>query len=76
MDFSAVFDLVDHDIFLLKLKGYIFSQDALDWIKTYLLRNISNPPTMRTGPDFKSAQFDHVRGEAEDRYVLDQNART
>jgi hypothetical protein len=27
--------------------------------------NISNQ-TMRTGLDFKSAQFDHVRGEAED----------
>jgi hypothetical protein len=27
--------------------------------------NISNP-TMRTGLDFKSEQFDHVRGEAED----------
>ena len=27
--------------------------------------NISNP-TMRTGLDFKSAQFDPVRGEAED----------
>ena len=27
--------------------------------------NISNP-TMRTGLDFKSAQFDHARGEAED----------
>ncbi len=29
-----------------------------------ILRNISNP-TMRTGLDFKSAQFDPVRGEAE-----------
>ena len=29
------------------------------------LCNISNP-TMRTGLDFKSAQFDPVRGEAED----------
>jgi hypothetical protein len=28
------------------------------------LCNISNP-TMRTGLDFKSAQFDQVRGEAE-----------
>ena len=28
------------------------------------LSNISNP-TMRTGLDFKSAQFDSVRGEAE-----------
>jgi hypothetical protein len=27
--------------------------------------NISDP-TMRTGLDFKSAQFDQVRGEAED----------
>jgi hypothetical protein len=27
--------------------------------------NISNP-TMRTGLDFKSAQFDRLRGEAED----------
>jgi hypothetical protein len=30
-----------------------------------MLCNISNP-TMRTGLDFKSAQFDRVRGEAED----------
>ena len=29
------------------------------------LHNISNP-TMRTGLDFKSEQFDHVQGEAED----------
>jgi hypothetical protein len=34
-------------------------------IATMILSNISNP-TMRTGLDFKSAQFDHVRGEAED----------
>ena len=31
----------------------------------HFVRNISNP-TMRTGLDFKSAQFDQVRGEAED----------
>ncbi len=30
-----------------------------------ILCNVSNP-TMRTGLDFKSAQFDPVRGEAED----------
>jgi hypothetical protein len=30
-----------------------------------LARNISNP-TMRTGLDFESAQFDQVRGEADD----------
>jgi hypothetical protein len=30
-----------------------------------MLCNISNP-TMRTGLDFKSAQFYQVRGEAED----------
>jgi hypothetical protein len=31
----------------------------------FTMDNISNP-TMRTRLDFKSAQFDHVRGEAED----------
>jgi hypothetical protein len=34
-------------------------------ISLYLLCNISNP-TMRTGLDFKSAQFDQVRSKAED----------
>jgi hypothetical protein len=33
--------------------------------KGHRLSNISNP-TMRTGLDFKAAQFDHIRGEAED----------
>jgi hypothetical protein len=33
--------------------------------RLYFPCNISNP-TMRTGLDFKSAQFDQVRGEAED----------
>ena len=33
-------------------------------IKQSALCNISNP-TMRTGLDFNSAQFDPVRGEAE-----------
>ena len=32
---------------------------------TFDVINISNP-TMRTGLDFKSAQFDLVRGETED----------
>ena len=49
----------------------VFKYDFSQWPKTlyntyvYIISNISNP-TMRTGLDFKSAQFDHVRGEAED----------
>ena len=35
------------------------------WHDCHLWCNISNP-TMRTGRDFESAQFDQVRGEAED----------
>jgi hypothetical protein len=36
LDFSAAFDLVDHDLLLLKLKCYHFSDSAIDWIKSYL----------------------------------------
>ena len=36
LDFSAAFDLVDHDLLLLKQKCYHFSDSAIDWIKSYL----------------------------------------
>lgn len=36
LDFSAAFDLVDHNLLLLKLKSYNFSDCALNWIKSYL----------------------------------------
>jgi hypothetical protein len=41
LDFSAAFDLVDHDLLLLKLKDYNFSEGAIDWIKSYLTGRIS-----------------------------------
>jgi hypothetical protein len=47
-----------NNILQLKIRGVIIT-------KEYLWCNISNP-TMRTGLDFKSAQFDQVWGEAED----------
>jgi hypothetical protein len=36
----------------------------VQWKQSSAICNISNP-TMKTGLDFKSAQFDQVRGEAE-----------
>jgi hypothetical protein len=45
-----------------------FNYKTINFPKIYMLDmlcNISNP-TMRTGLDFKSAQFYQVRGEAED----------
>ncbi len=52
----------------------------LSYLKRRTLSNISNP-IMRTGLDFESAQFDLVRGEAEDPGYevgrgLDRTART
>ena len=36
LDFSAAFDILDHDLLLEKLKYYRFSHSALLWIKSYL----------------------------------------
>ena len=36
LDQSAAFDVVDHQIFLQKLKVYKFSQNSIDWFKSYL----------------------------------------
>ena len=36
LDLSAAFDLVDHSIFLKKLKSYNFSSNAVQWFKSYL----------------------------------------
>jgi hypothetical protein len=36
LDLSAAFDIVDHDIFLKKLKAYNFSENSILWFKSYL----------------------------------------
>ena len=36
LDFSAAFDVIDHDILLEKLKCYGFNTDAMCWVKSYL----------------------------------------
>ena len=36
MDQSAAFDVVDHQIFLEKLKTYNFSEESICWFKSYL----------------------------------------
>jgi hypothetical protein len=36
LDFSAVFDLVDHEIILTKLMHYGFKELALNWVQSYL----------------------------------------
>ena len=36
LDLSAAFDIVDHDIFLKKLKSYNFSENSILWFKSYL----------------------------------------
>ena len=36
LDLSAAFDIVDHDIFLNKLKAYKFSESSINWFKSYL----------------------------------------
>ena len=36
LDLSAAFDIVDHEILLNKLKAYNFSEDSIQWFKSYL----------------------------------------
>ena len=36
LDLSAAFDIVDHKIFLKKLKSYNLSDDTIQWFKSYL----------------------------------------
>ena len=36
IDFSAAFDLVDHQLLLSKLRSYGFSEDSLMWMRSYL----------------------------------------
>ena len=36
LDMSAAFDLVDHELFLKKLKVYGLNQETLHWISSYL----------------------------------------
>lgn len=36
LDFSVAFDLVNHNILLLKLRNYNFSENDLNWIQSYL----------------------------------------
>ncbi len=36
LDYTAAFDVIDHDILVAKLKCYVFSLTALDWIGSYL----------------------------------------
>ena len=36
LDLSAAFDIVDHPLFLEKLNLYGFSDDALNWVRSYL----------------------------------------
>ena len=36
LDLSAAFDIVDHEILLKKLKSYNFSEDTIQWFRSYL----------------------------------------
>ena len=38
LDFSAVFDVIDHELLLGKLKCYGFKSAALSWMESYLSR--------------------------------------
>lgn len=36
LDLSAAFDIVDHEILLKKLESYNFSDNSVEWFKSYL----------------------------------------
>lgn len=36
LDFTAAFDIIDHELLLKKQECYGFAQSALSWIKSYL----------------------------------------
>ena len=40
VDLSAAFDVVDHEIFLQKLRIYKFSENTINWFKSYLEERI------------------------------------
>lgn len=42
LDFTAAFDVIEHDILVAKLKCYGFSCTALDWIGSYLSNRKQN----------------------------------
>ena len=37
LDLSAGFDVINHDILLMKMKEYNFSEEAIEWFSSYLL---------------------------------------
>ena len=40
LDLSAAFDIVDHCIFLRKLKSYNFREDTIEWFQSYLKNRV------------------------------------
>ena len=40
LDLSATFDIVDHSIFLRKLKSYHFREDTIKWFESYLKNRV------------------------------------
>ena len=40
LDFSAAFDVIDHELFLKKLSAYGFSANAVSWMNGYLINSM------------------------------------
>ena len=57
LDLSSAFDLVDHSIFLNRLKIYQIQEDALNWITRYLHQR------------FQAVWIDHVLSDFEACHV-------
>ena len=53
MDLSKAFDTINHDLLLAKLKGYVFSINALDLICSYLK---NRKQSVQTSNNFSSAK--------------------